>query len=284
MKNIAVVLLAFLFVACAQLDSLIPDALKSKLQMAQNSSKETREGLYVIEIHGDWCKTCDKIAAPIQSLKSYFQNQPNVDFLVFDQTNPKTLNQSLNLAKQHGLGNLFEHQRHTGEVLFVDKATKKVLTRVYAVTSADKYKDIAQKLLAGKSVPSILARRRQYDLSKPDLDEVEKADLLVIDIHHDMCGGCAITAPVFEEVAKKYRRKKQVCFMTFDLTNPQTIDQTRNLARASGLEYIYNNHKHTGEVLFVNADSKNILGRLTLETNKNKYHDLIKQYRKQIDA
>jgi len=270
MKLIIALLAVLSFSACSKLETLIPDALKTTTQQANNE-----KGLYVIHIHGEWCDTCKRIDEPIESLVPYFQKTPEVDYLVFDQTNPTTITDSLVIAKEHGLGNLFEHERHTGEVLFVDKASRKVLTRVYGVSRPEQYKEIIEKLLAGEKVPSILAYRKKYDLSKPPIEEARKAKLLVIDIHHDMCGSCAITAPIFERVARKYRHKKKICFMTFDLTTAQTVDETRNLARALGIEEIYNTHKHTGEVLFVNTKDKTVLATLVMETDKSKYHDLI---------
>jgi thiol-disulfide isomerase/thioredoxin len=272
--------------ACSQLQTIIPDALKQKISSSEKSDnlQKNSNGLFVVHIHGDWCKTCASIDSPIHSVEPYFEAKNNVEYLIFDQTSASKIHESLAMAKGYGLANLFEHQRHTGEVIFVDKKTKKILTKVYGVVSAEKYQEITEKLLNGEAVPSILAQRKNYDLSKPEFDEAAMADLLVIDIHHDMCGGCVTTAPVFEEVAHKYRNKEEVCFLTFDLTTPKTVDDSRNLARSLGIESIYNTHKHTGEVLFVDLKSKKVLGSLITETDKDKYYELVKEYRKQIKA
>lgn len=284
MRNLTAFALLLSLSACSQLSVIVPDAIKNKIASSRNNDFHTIRGLYIIHIHGDWCKTCASIDSPIHSIEPYMNEKKDVEYLVFDQTNAKAIHDSLAMAKTYGLGNLFEHQRHTGEVLFVDKETKKILTKVYGVTSADTYKDITEKLLRGEHVPHLLAQRKKYDLSKPEFDEAAQADLLVIDIHHDMCSGCETTAPIFEEVAKKYRHKDEVCFLTFDLTTPQTIDESRNLARGLGIESIYNSHKHTGEVIFVDLKSKKVLGSLITETDKDKYYKLVREYLKQIEA
>lgn len=280
------ILLAFTLVltlsACSQLSVIIPDSMKNKKTSNEKSSEHKSQELYIVHIHGDWCNTCKTIDNPIHQVEPYFKAKEGVEYLVFDQTNPDTIQNSLMKAKAIGLGNLFEHERHTGEVLYVSKSSKQVLTRVYGISNVDQYKDITEKLLRGDKVPSILARKKDFDLSKPDLKEAAEADLLVIDIHHDRCGGCAITAPVFEEVAKKYRKKEEVCFMTFDLTSPQTVDESRDLARNLGIESIYNSHKHTGEVIFVDLKNKKVLGSLITETDKGKYYKSVKKYRKEI--
>lgn len=244
-------------------------------------TKDRRE-LYAIHIHGNWCLTCAKIDKVIHETADYFQQRENVEYVVFDETNPESLAKSEVLAKGYGLLDVFEHERHTGELLFVDKKTKEVLTKWYGVGSKEKYIQATEDLLAGKDVESILAKKRDYELSKPTKEIIEKAKLYIVDIHHDMCGGCAITAPVFEAVAKDYLKNEEVCFFTFDLTTPETVDQTRELAQALDIEEIYNNQKHTGEVLFIDAKKKEILKTLILEEDSNRYQEIISELKKLV--
>lgn len=245
--------------------------------------KQSPLELLIIHIHGDWCRTCGRVDTVIHDAAKYFKNKKNMKYLIFDETNPQSLKETAKLARKYNLEELFENERHTGEVLYIDPDSKEVLVRYYDVADAKQYIKAAEDLIAGKEVPSIKAQRREYYLSKPKAEVIKKAKLFVIDIHHDMCGGCSITAPVFEEVAKDYTDNQEVCFFTFDLTTPETVKETRELAQELDIEKIYNGQKHTGEVLFVNPESKEIIATLILEKDKDKYHKCIKEILKGMD-
>ena len=240
-------------------------------------SKIDPRKLQIVNIYGQWCKTCNITDPVFQKLQHKYRKDKNLQFLVFDETDEVSLGRTEKIARENGLEALYEHERHTGEVLFVDTETKNVLARFYGVDDLKKYTKAISDLRAGKEIESIEAQYKSYDLSKPEAKDVHQADLLVVDIHHDLCGGCAVTAPIFEEVAKDFVNNRKVCFMTFDLTTNETVDQTRQLAAKTGLEEIYNTHKHTGEVLFINNKTKEIVGNLLLEKDKEKYYDLINE-------
>ena len=237
---------------------------------------KTHKELFVIHIHGDWCKTCDKVDPVIHSLEGYFKNKSGAQYIVFDETSSESLTKSKKVAEELGLDEIFEYQRHTGEVLFVNKSTKQVIATLCGIDDRAKYIDITEKLLAGKSVESIDKKPASYKLSKPPIERIKQAKLYVIDIHHNKCGTCAITAPVFEKVAEEYKDNINVSFFTFDLSTPKTIDETRKLVASLGLTNIYNSHKHTGEVLCVDATTKKQVGdSLVAETDTSKYHSII---------
>lgn len=238
-----------------------------------SSHSETK--LYMINIYGGWCKTCSRVEPAIKKIQQQIKNTAGLKYLVFDQTNPETLLGSEKLSVKYGLEEIFEVERHTGEVIFVDAKTKEVLTRFYGVDDSNIYWAAIRKLMSGESFESITAERKEYILSKPALAEIQQAKLYVVDIHHDMCGGCAITAPVFEEVALEYKNDLDVSFFTFDLTSPETVKETSKLAEDLGIYQIYKSHKHTGEVLFIDAKSTQILKAIALEKNKQVYHDII---------
>lgn len=234
-----------------------------------------KKELFVIHIHGDWCKTCSKVDPVIHSLDNYFKNKKGVEYVVFDETSPDTIKTSKEIAEKLGLSDLFEYQRHTGEVLFVDKNTKSVLAVFAGVDEKEKYTDATEKLLKGEEVISVEKHPKIYQLSKPPVEKIKLAKVYVIDIHHDKCGTCETTAPIFEKVAFHYKENKDVSFFTFDLSSQKTIDETRKLATEIGLKEIYDCHKHTGEVLFVDAETKSIQGSLVAETNLVRYHEII---------
>jgi thiol-disulfide isomerase/thioredoxin len=255
-------------------------ALLALLQFACTTNKPK---LYVVDIHGDWCNTCKRTDKALTIVKERLAKDPKVKFLVLNQTEPDALDLSKETAELNGLSEIYEYERHTGEVLFVEPASArhpkpKILAKYYDVQDADKYLNAIDELLAGHDVQSILAEKRDYELSKPNASDLEEAELYVVDIHHDMCGGCALTAPNFEEVAKNYEGKPKVAFMTFDLTTKTTTDESRMLANDLGIKDIYDTHKHTGEVLFIDAKTKQIIDTLVLEQDQAKYHELVAKY------
>ncbi|MDD9897829.1 MAG: thioredoxin family protein [Candidatus Melainabacteria bacterium] len=271
--RILLVLLLFLS-ACSQ-----PEAGDSPRALLKPRDKAK---LFVIHIHGDWCKTCSKIDDVIHETADYWSQRKNVEYLVFDETSAEKLKSSSRLAVEHGLEDLFEYERHTGEVLFVDQASKSILAKFYGVDTKEEYIDATEALLRGKEVESVLAEGRRYWLSKPDIEVIRKAQLLVIDVHHDLCGGCAVTAPIFEKVAKDYVRNKKICFMTFDLTTKETTDQAKKIAEELNIERIFNENKHTGEVLFVDLKDRKVLSTLVLERDQQVYHKLIRKLKRKL--
>lgn len=236
---------------------------------------KTPRELFVIHIHGDWCKTCDRVDPIVHSLESYFKSKKSVQYIVFDETSQESLAKSKELATSLGLQEIFEYERHTGGAVFVDKKTKKVLAILCGVTDKQKYIEATEKLLRGENIASIDKEPAKYELSKPPIEKIKQAKLYVIDIHHDKCSTCAITAPTFEKVAKTYNDNQQIAFFTFDLSTSKTIDESRKLAEELDIKDTYDSHKHTGEVIFIDASRKEIVGTLVAETNLNKYQEII---------
>jgi thiol-disulfide isomerase/thioredoxin len=267
-KQLLLVLISFFCFACSK-------------DITEHRETTTRE-LFVIYLKGEWCATCNKIDPALDAIQDFLNSRKSVTYLVFDQTNEATILASAKLAKQHGLEDVFEHERHTGEVIFVDNASKTVLTRFFGVNEKRIYTQAIEDLLNGAQVADIKSEPRSYERSKPSLEEIQAAKLYAIDIHHDMCSGCAITAPVFEKVAKSFQKKNFISFFSFDLTNRETIAEARKLAKELGLEEIYNTEKHTGKVIFVNAKTKEIMASLVLEKNPEVYYDMVKKLKKKL--
>lgn len=234
-----------------------------------------KKEFYVVHIHGDWCKICASVDPIIHSVEDYFKKKPGIKYLVFDETNLETLAKSKELAERLSLEDIFEYERHTGEVLFVDKNTKKVVVNLAGVADRERYIEATEKLLKGEKVTSIEIEPKKYKLSKPLINEIKKTKVYVIDIHHDKCVTCEITTPIFEKVAEHYKNNNDVSFFTFNLSSQKTIDETRDLATKLNLKDIYDSHKHTGEVLFIDAATKKTEASLVAEINLVKYHKII---------
>lgn len=253
----------------------VPYALIALLFLTACSKQISQKDIFAIHIHGDWCNTCKTVDPVIHEAAAVLKDNKHVEVIIFNETNPESVAKSGKLAHQKGLDEIFEFERHTGEMLFVDKANNEILTKFYGVNNVEQYVQAALDIIDGKEVESIEAQRKNYDLSKPSIEKVKKAKLYVVDLHHDRCGGCSITTPVFERVAEKYKKNKKIAFMTFDLTTRDTVLDTQKLAKALEIEDIYKAQKHTGEVLFIDAKKKEILASLVLERDDEKYHKLI---------
>jgi thiol-disulfide isomerase/thioredoxin len=253
----------------------------SKEQVTSFIEHKTKE-IFVIYLKGDWCPTCNKIDPALNAAEEFFANREGIIYLVFDQTSEATIQESARLAKQYGLEDIFEHERHTGEVLFVDQVSKKILTRFYGVNEKRIYIQASEDLMNGAQVADIKAETVSYERSKPSLEEIKSAKLFVIDIHHDLCSACSITAPIFEEVSRNFQKKSFVSFFSFDLTNRESIADTRRLVKELGLEEIYNSEKQTGKVLFVNAKTKEIIASLVQEKDPQVYYDMVKKLKKKL--
>lgn len=234
--------------------------------------------LDVIFVRADWCPITKKMEPSIKELsKEFFQKNKHINFLVFDQTNASSLAISSKLAEQNGLSKIFNYEKNTGEILFVDKVSKIILARFYNFSDKEELINITNKLLQAKFVKSMPAKSKSYEHPVHDLSAIKQAKLYLIQIHHNSSSSCVITAPVFEAVYKDFKKNPEVAFITFDITNEASVKRTKKLAKSLGLMKIFNSEKHAGEVLFVDSTSKEIKSRLVADVNRWNYHSIIKK-------
>ncbi len=86
--------------------------------------------------------------------------------------------------------------------------------------------------------------------------------VIAASFHADWCGSCKALGPVFKQVKGKYV-DSNVLFVKFDKTDDGTSKQSKLLADALGIEDSYKSHQKTGFILLIDADSKEIKGKLT---------------------
>lgn len=239
------------------------------------SAKPSR--FFVVHIHGDWCPTCVRIDPTVHRFIGSL-NAKDVQGVIFDESTPESLIQSQKTAAELGLMDIFEYERHTGEVLFINAETKQVVTRFAGVYQYEAYQQAVADLLAGKAVANREKEHRSYVLSKPKASQILGHKVYIIDVHHDLCGTCQKTVPIFEACAEAYRNDPDIVFFTFDLSDRSKIEASRNLANELGLLSIFNSQKHTGEVLFVSAKDKSIKGRLVAPEEPAEFQSLIQDF------
>jgi len=95
--------------------------------------------------------------------------------------------------------------------------------------------------------------------------------LYAVKFHADWCSSCKVLGPNVEAArGKADLDNKNVLFVTLDLTNATTRHQSSLLASALGLAETYKtNDGKTGFVLLVNAQTGDVVGKLTKEQNSN---------------
>jgi thiol-disulfide isomerase/thioredoxin len=241
------------------------------------SRLDTRS-LDVVFVRADWCPISKKMEPIIKELnKENFSKNKHIKLLIFDQTNLATIKISAKQARDQGLTKIFENEKNTGEILFVDKVSKIILARFYNFTDKEELITATDKLLKSKFVKSVPAKSKAYEHPVHNLEALKKAKLYLIQIHHNSSSKCVITAPVFEAVYKDFQKNPDIGFITFDISSSATSKRSRKLAKSLGLLEIFNSEKHAGEVLFVDAGSKEIKSRLVADVNRWNYHRLIKK-------
>lgn len=108
-------------------------------------------------------------------------------------------------------------------------------------------------------------------------DKHDQTNLYAVAFHADWCGSCKILGPNITKARGKADLDNQnVLFVTLDLTNATTRNQSKLMAHALGLgEFYKTNAGKTGFVLLVNSKTGEILGKLTKDMDSGKITQMI---------
>lgn len=79
--------------------------------------------------------------------------------------------------------------------------------------------------------------------------------------HSDNCGSCKVIAPELSKVTQA-SGEKPVLFIKFDRTDEATTHNSEMLASSLGITDIYEATPKTGVVLLIDAESKEVRGKL----------------------
>ena len=97
------------------------------------------------------------------------------------------------------------------------------------------------------------------------LAAADKAQVIAIKMHADWCGSCKAIGTSFEELQEKFDTKP-VLYVTLDHTRDYQRQQSLFLLQGLGLDQSLASHAgKTGFILLVDADSKQVLAKLTRE-------------------
>ena len=109
------------------------------------------------------------------------------------------------------------------------------------------------------------------------ITRVNSSRFIILDVYHNRCESCKQIEPVIEELKSGYNQNNDVIFLKYDLSNPITIFKSKQIAKALGLEHIYNLQKYSGIVLIIDSKTKQVLDTLIAEYNIEKYNEIIQK-------
>jgi len=96
-------------------------------------------------------------------------------------------------------------------------------------------------------------------------NDITPPKLIAVKFHADWCSVCRTMGPVFEDLQNKMDGSN-VLFVKLDFTNNQTRHQANLLGAELGLSNILKqNYKRTGFVLVIDANTKKVLKKLTVD-------------------
>ena len=103
--------------------------------------------LIILDVYHNHCESCKKIEPIIEKLKSEYIQNENLVFLKYDLSNPVTIFKSKKVAKTLGLEQIYNTQKYSGVVLFIDSKSKEVLDTLVGEYNVSNYDEIIDKRL-----------------------------------------------------------------------------------------------------------------------------------------
>lgn len=93
------------------------------------------------------CEGCSITAPVFEAVAEEYLSNQDVSFFTFDLSTKATVDQTRDLAQELGIEGIYNAQKHTGEVLFIDPVNKKVLETLVLETDKSKYRKLIAKLV-----------------------------------------------------------------------------------------------------------------------------------------
>lgn len=95
--------------------------------------------LIILDVYHNRCQSCKEIEPIIEKLKLDYSQNNDIVFLKYDLSNPITIYKSKLVSEKLGLENIYNQQRYSGIVLFIDTKSKKVVDNLIAEYNIEKY-------------------------------------------------------------------------------------------------------------------------------------------------
>ena len=97
------------------------------------------------------------------------------------------------------------------------------------------------------------------------------ADIIVLKFHADWCRPSLVISPMYVELKRKFE-VQDVLFINLNLTDDESLAQSKYLVSALGIEDVWNKHGGiTGELLYVDASTREIITSFNAE---NEYEQM----------
>lgn len=124
---------------------------------------------------------------------------------------------------------------------------------------------VVTTILAGAWASWSQAQVGSATQAEPGAAAVATPKIIAIKFHADWCGYCKAMGGVYEEMQAKFDQQP-VLWITLDQTRENGRKQSEYLARALNMSDIWaENGGKTGFILLVNAESREVVGKLTHE-------------------
>ncbi len=101
------------------------------------------------------------------------------------------------------------------------------------------------------------AAQEPAEVNHPEV--LPAADIIVLNFHADWCRPSQVMSPMYVELKHSFE-VQEVLFVNLDLTDDESVTQSKYLVSALGIEDIWNRHRGiTGELLYVDASTGKII-------------------------
>ncbi len=111
---------------------------------------------------------------------------------------------------------------------------------------------------------------------------VKGPEIIAVKFHADWCGYCKAMGPVFQELQAKFDQQP-VLYVTFDQTREYNRIQSQFMAQVMGLAPAWEKHGgSTGFILLIDANTKQIVNKLTHDQNLKEMGAALQKAMKQV--
>jgi thiol-disulfide isomerase/thioredoxin len=124
--------------------------------------------------------------------------------------------------------------------------------------------DMKTKLFTVIFVTTLLSGA-YFMISADQVEPDEKASVIAMYMYADWCGACQAIKPKMAEATRQFEGQP-ILFTRMDMTDDFTAHQSKLLATGLGIQEIFEkNEGMTGFVLLIDADTHEILNKITTE-------------------
>jgi thiol:disulfide interchange protein len=118
------------------------------LLMGATAYAQSESKLIAVVTKADWCGTCKKNEARVGNDVIPAYKDSNITITANDLTNDNTKAESKKNLSALGVYELLENEKNTGQIIFIDAKTKKVISKISVAKSTEELKKAFDEALA----------------------------------------------------------------------------------------------------------------------------------------